>query len=675
MRRLAGGTLLLFVCLTPTAVRAQRTQPTPNELAGLSLEELMNLKVITAGKYPQEAWKSPSTLSVIQGAELRAYGHRTLADALKTVVGSIPSEDGARTYLGFRGVLEPGTFNSRVLWMLDGHVLNESYFQWAFPDEQFGITIADIERIEIVRGPASVLYGSNAFIAAVNVVTRSGAGLGGLEVSLHGEARRSVERRGAGEATSFGQIGGGVRLGKRYGPDEDLLLSTSFLDSRGGRIFIPYFTASGEGGVAERVDSREAKTLLARYARGGLRLTARYVDAEYGRPMADYGATPNHRDNRSSERSFFSEARYERQLGDRWHAVARAYYDDTDFTGRWHYEGFDRLDRQHVPSRWFGLEAQASLDTGRHRLQGGFEYQNHRTSQTEDYPSEARFNHDEYGFSNYGVYVQEEFEISDRSRINLGARYEDNEIYGGIAIARAALIYHPGADVFRLQVGDGFKNILLHDYLYRSSVSGRRQDEIARLRRERARTVEAAWSRTFDRVRLELTAFRSHVDDIVKYDPGEDHYLNGQGVTSVGLEGELRLSSSWLNGYLNGIYQETTEDDGKSPALNSPPYSLKLGALRPILKPARLSVAFEGQYYGATDYVDHESRPRVDLRQDGYVVFNLNLRSEGWVAGFECALGIFNLLDAYFEYPVSKGVRQSFPSPGREARLTLSYRF
>src|SRR5205814_1495674 len=83
---------------------------------------------------------------------------------------------------GARGI-NLGDFNSRMLLLVDGHRINNNLTDGAFIDTAFILDMDLIDRVEVIRGPGSALYGNNAFFGVINVVTRKGAQLNGLEVS------------------------------------------------------------------------------------------------------------------------------------------------------------------------------------------------------------------------------------------------------------------------------------------------------------------------------------------------------------------------------------------------------------------------------------------------------------------------------------------------------------
>src|SRR5205814_525609 len=87
------------------------------------------------------------------------------------------------TYVGVRGFQRPGDYNSRVLVLVDGHRLNDPIYDEAYVGTEFPIGIELIDRVELIRGPSSSLYGTNAFFAVINVVTKKGTAVKGLQVA------------------------------------------------------------------------------------------------------------------------------------------------------------------------------------------------------------------------------------------------------------------------------------------------------------------------------------------------------------------------------------------------------------------------------------------------------------------------------------------------------------
>jgi vitamin B12 transporter len=130
----------------------------------------LNPIVVTATRLPQPRSAVPASVTVLRGEMLRAQGVRFVADALRLVAGTNLVRLGSRG--GLTSLFMRGGESDYVQVMVDGVVLNE-------PGGAFDIgqlTTDNVERIEVVRGPASVLYGSDAVTGVVNVITRAASG-------------------------------------------------------------------------------------------------------------------------------------------------------------------------------------------------------------------------------------------------------------------------------------------------------------------------------------------------------------------------------------------------------------------------------------------------------------------------------------------------------------------
>ena len=174
---------LLFVLLTvPTVAYAQG-------LPDLSLEELMRIdagRVFGASERIQPVTEAPASVSFITAEDIARYGYRTLADILRGVRGMYVTDDRNYSYLGTRGFSKLGDYNSRILLLVNGHRVNDNVYGQAEIGAEFGLDPAIFERVEIIRGPASALYGDSAFFAVVNVITRTGASLNGAAIAVEG---------------------------------------------------------------------------------------------------------------------------------------------------------------------------------------------------------------------------------------------------------------------------------------------------------------------------------------------------------------------------------------------------------------------------------------------------------------------------------------------------------
>ena len=205
----------------------------------MSIEQLAKLKVDSvygASKFLQKAADTPTSVTVVTAEEIRKYGYRTLADVLRTVRGFYVIYDRNYSYVGVRGLSRPGDYNARILFLLDGHRINDNIFDGAYVGTEFPVDMDLIERIEIIRGPNSSIYGTGAFAAVVNVITKRGRDLNATELSTR--------------AGSWNSYKGRVSFGERFDNGLETLVSGSFYNSKGNkRLFYPEFDSPATNNV------------------------------------------------------------------------------------------------------------------------------------------------------------------------------------------------------------------------------------------------------------------------------------------------------------------------------------------------------------------------------------------------------------------------------------------
>ncbi|MFK7928213.1 MAG: TonB-dependent receptor plug domain-containing protein, partial [Myxococcota bacterium] len=154
-------------------------------LDALSLEDLMDLETDVATRIPQSEREVPGVLTVIHRDQIRRSGARDLLDLLQRVPG-LHAELDVQGTLGFavRGQLAD---NGRVLLLVDGQVLTEPMYGTSPLGGRFSLD--NIQRIEIVRGPAAARYGGGASAAVINIVSVAAEGAEGVRVHAQGCVR------------------------------------------------------------------------------------------------------------------------------------------------------------------------------------------------------------------------------------------------------------------------------------------------------------------------------------------------------------------------------------------------------------------------------------------------------------------------------------------------------
>ncbi|MBV1911978.1 MAG: TonB-dependent receptor [Kangiellaceae bacterium] len=167
--------ILLIIFLSKLVEAKDSTDIELNALANMSLEQLLNVKITTAGKKPEELSKVPASVVVMSRKEIERHGFISLEDVLETIPGLYAINDFAfnDVVFGVRGFWSSSA--KQILILVNGVRQTEAYAS-SYVIRNVGIPVEAIDRIEVVRGPNSVLYGSGAFFAAINIITDNSTG-------------------------------------------------------------------------------------------------------------------------------------------------------------------------------------------------------------------------------------------------------------------------------------------------------------------------------------------------------------------------------------------------------------------------------------------------------------------------------------------------------------------
>jgi iron complex outermembrane receptor protein len=164
----------LILLLLASVARAENNVEVPGVDVDLdAIYKTLDQVVVLAAKRPQTLREAPASTSIITAADLEAYGWRNFTEAIASLAGFYTNNPGDMTYFGVRGISPKSDTNGHILVLVDGHQQQELWSH-AFYTEGAGLDASIIDHIEVLRGPASALYGSLGFLAIINVVTKRG---------------------------------------------------------------------------------------------------------------------------------------------------------------------------------------------------------------------------------------------------------------------------------------------------------------------------------------------------------------------------------------------------------------------------------------------------------------------------------------------------------------------
>lgn len=599
--------------------------------------------VVTAERTAVPLSKSIATTTVIKGDDLRAQGIYFVEDALKQVPGAVPVPTGS--FGGISSLFLRGGESDYTKVLIDGVAVNQP--GGAF---NFGTLSTDnIDRIEIVRGPVSVLYGSDAVTGVIQIFTRRGI--------------PGISANASTQAGSFGSWTGTVGATGGQGP---LTFSGSVSRYKTDGIYefnSDYRSWVGSGAVTFRPDSKSDLTITGRRDDNTLHfptdfagavvdsnqkssLAATTLGLDLGRRFSDRVELRGHLDSR---REITGSSDQPDSPGD-----SLGFYSNN--SGR-------TLRRTAGISANLNFGSKVRVITGAEGvwealLEGG-------TSGSFDTTR-----------SNYGVYGQGLIEVSDRGLINLGVRVDDNEKFGTHFTARAGAAYRLTETLrARGSVGTSFKEASLREN-YAQGLFERGNPD---LDPEKARSWEVGLEQSLLHGNGSIAAnyFDQKFRDLIQYDgnaaPTAPTYQNVAKASARGVEllahlrpvPQLTLGASYTYLHTNvddaGLATAGNDDvfvEGK-PLVRRPKHSARFDVRGTV---QRVSVGAGLNYVGNRDDVDFRPFPQVRTSLDPYVTVDADasidiIRRAPGRPGVAATFRAENLFDRDYETVVGFAAR------------------
>ncbi len=653
--------VLVLVLAAPSAAAAQ------SPLSGLSLEDLMKLdagQVFGASERLQPVTEAPASVSFITADEIARYGYRTLADILRSVRGMYVTDDRNFSLLGTRGFAKPGDYNSRILLLVNGHRVNDNIFGQAEIGAEFGLDPATFERVEVIRGPASSLYGDSALFAVVNVITKTGASLGRPAIAVEGGSLGSGLVRG-----TLGKVAHGI----------DLALSATYENSRGlGQIYYPAFDSPETNrGIADHLDGEGTKEFYSRLAFKDLTFTGTYGNRRRDVSTASFGTIFNEQDfpEQTIDRHTMLDAQYS-HLVNGTRVTLRGSYDRYSYDAVYPLAEPDQIQPNVLLVAGLGARLTASGGItrtlrGRQTVRAGVEFINNpHQDQTANYTDPAYELLDSVRSSGQtAVYAQDELKVAPWLILNGGLRYDSYEEFHR-ASPRAAVIFLPSTmESFKYLFGRAFRapnSSELNTTYYGESVLGLRPESID--------THEFVWERyTNDWLRTAASIYWYKAEDLITV-VGDSSTLStvsfvNQGevrAKGVEFEAQMRLKGE-SRALVSYALQRAAEQDTGAELANSPRHVAKARLSLAGPTPASF-ISIEGQYWSGR-------RTVVGTEVAGAAVFAVT-----WTQPLGHRAELFatvrNVLDTEFADPASDQHRQeTIPQNGRTARIGVRWTF
>ena len=657
------GPSAVVALLLPVFCSMSLTPPArADDATDMSLEQLLDVRVVTASKYEQRQSDVAAAVNIITRAEIKAHGWRTLAEALASLPGTYTTYDRQYLTLGARGFAVAGDFGSRTLVTINGNRVNDPVYDSGTVGPEFPLDLDLVERIEYIPGPGGAVYGQNAMFGVINVVTLHGRDLAGAELKASLQGPQLLRE-------------GRASWGKSYDGGPDVLLSVTDLRVRGQDPYYD-FGAAGVAGVAQGMDGEQAKQFLVQLAQGPWSFEIEHGKHRKDDPVAAQLSDPLVPGSYQGDRFDLGQLRYSGDIdGDALNLAARLFTGQYRYASQYYYNG--AATRVPALGAWAGAELRLVANhVAGHRPMVGFEFQDNYHQDQYAWVSGNPAANVALPASGHrsGVYVQDEWRINDAFTSTLGVRGDHNSD-GFSASPRAGLIWRADPDeTVKWLYGRAYRAPNIADCCYGDGLS---QAANPRLKGETIDTFELVGDRRIASdlaVRASVYRWNMHRLITLGTDPlsGLAQFQSGPAVRAQGIE--LSADQTWsYGGRLRDSlsYQYAGyEQGGELP--NSPRLLGKLNYSAPL--PDAVASWFSRVGYGGI--YNGRRRTLAGATLGAYCLSSLDLTAERWAPGLEVSIVVNNLFGQPYAQPgASNNWQDSFAQDGRSVRLDASYRF
>ncbi len=627
--------------------------------------------VISASKIKENIKKAPSSITVIDEDTINKMGANNLLDVLRVVSGLGVSQSNIYVdKINVRGI--ETWFSEKILILLDGHSLNVDLLNGGATGAYKDMPIELIKRVEVIKGPASALYGENAFTALINIITKEADDIDGVQVSAR--------------VGSFNTATANLLFGKTC-QDYKVTAGMSYKKSDGYSAYIEKDSIGNSMHTSPTLKNLNAYISLSH--ENGLYAKANYSNTEDG---SKYGITHAiNNEDKSKRESYFLELGYKYNINNMYHLNSRIYYDYYKYDNTWRVfpDGFPAsvytdgmLAYVGIDNSKQGFETLLTVNGNNYNVVSGLSYElqkiedpwqrmnwnpvtNAPLSSIQDFsdPSTNYVSEEDRRF--LAIYSELHYDVTDSIRVTAGARYDHYSDFGGIVNPRAGIAYEVNKNnTVKLMYGHAFRAPTFAE-LYNTnnpSILGNPD-----LNPEKVRTLELNFqNRSIDSLQTSLTMFYSEIKDIISINAGK--HENQDKITTKGFEVEAKYKlnrGSYIQA--NYTYQDPKNDLTDQKLENISNHEAYIALNKRVSR--HLNLYIDAKYAG------EQTRPSTDARSEvkSSVIGNATLLAKDLVLkDLSMKFSVYNLLD---KESYDSNAPYDYPLPGRSYMAELGYKF
>ncbi|MEP6494432.1 MAG: TonB-dependent receptor [bacterium] len=644
--------------LCAVSVAAQQSTP----IRDLSLDSLLSTRISTASKYVQTAAEAPASVTIVTSDDIRQFGYRGLQDVLESVPGFYASNDRDYPYIGTRGFGRPTDYNDRILLLVDGQTLNEQTWGAAMVGSDFPINLDAIERIEVVRGPGSAMYGTSAMFAVVNIITKTGTELDGVSVS---------GRLGTGRTRQLAMTAGHA-LGTRGAIATSGLLT----HSDGNDLYYPdYDTPATNFGVTRGTDWERGIGGMASLSWSDFNSHVGYRSRTKGIPTGSFGTTFGDPRTSASDETLWGQVGAHHDFGPLLQLSARAYGERYRYRGVYPSSGEPGY-TDGGGSTDLGGEALVVWEgTSRNRLTVGSEIRRvFRATYFERF-TDGTLLSDNAPFTVASLFAENEFQLFPKMALFTGLRLDENSRgHDGLSPRLAVVATPDKLTTIKLLYGQAFRQPSTAE----AEITTSFYTPNPSLKPERISTFELDVQRRVGTpflVGASLYQYQLHdLIDQIEIDSTGLQYRNINASEAVGVELLLdALPDGPLSGHLSYALQRVENEPGDTPVTNSPTQVARLAIITRGVAGLRSAVALR---YESGRRTLAGPATRAFVRTDVNLGYSPPASmGPGWLHGAETSLRITNLFNVAYATPGGLEHKQSsIAQDGRTLQLRFDWR-
>ena len=647
-------------------------------------------EVVAASRASERVEDAPSSVTLVGERELAALTPPTIAEAVRGVPGVYLSDDRSYVTLGMRGVGRLGSYGNRLLVTYDGQPMNDNWIGSSYVGYDALTDLEDVQRVEVVRGPGSVLYGTNALSGVINVVSRDVAPTGvsaGISTNQSGVARARVR--------------GDARFGKAAGA----WASVAFGRGNGRQFYFPEYVGSpgAEDGVARNVDGFQSATFRGRAFWKFLSLQWSAHSYQKHLPTAEFHTLFGDPRTKQIDGRSYVELRAEPRLSDKVTLLSRLHWNHYTFRGEYARDAADDgLEVDTYRGSWLGLEQRVELTPlALLRLTLGGEGQLHYQVEQHGRDDNGAFLDDTgaHGrpFQVGALYALADIALSARAQLQVGARLDAYSTFGTSLNPRAALIVKPyAAGNTKVILGKAFRAPSIYELYYNDG--GHTQVQSPYLSPESLYSVEIEHAHRFSASMIATASgyanyaarLISPLGDSTPQDPL--HYENERSPLAV-LGGELGLRREFRQGAMfalsygfsvprflesnsAGDLLSFSKATDKRSVANAPIHLASFKGAIPILNRALTFGSRLTMVGPRFDRYENSADSSLQGKTGSALILDLVFSGEEPRYGVRYAFGVYNALDWRYSVPVSTEFKQrSISQDGRSFLASLELRF